>query len=263
LKQNIKKFYLPLNQLHIKSKIIGIILVIVGSVLFIRPALLNIKIGLTFILIGTFTLLMISERNILKEIYDFILFIISEKNINNNKGKFQIGKSYETVKLSVIKKIRDLGLTGYAVFLPKSKTFPKEINFIPLNKIENSDFFSTTSIREIRGISVQPLGLKLLEEMGKKGDLQNTSIENIEEKLQTFVGMNLLKSVSIKKEQKGWKLELEYPILFTNDHNLCKQYPCPTCSAVLVAITRAFKSKILIYDISYKGKKITFHLKIG
>ena len=90
-----------------------------------------------------------------------------------------------------------------------------------------------------------------------------TSEENIEEKLQKFVGMNLLKSITLKKEQNNWKLELEKPIFCPNDQKLCRQYPCPTCSAILTAITRASNAsnqKLWINNAIHNGKKITFYL---
>ena len=85
-------------------------------------------------------------------------------------------------------------------------------------------------------------------------------IEHIEEKLQIFVRMYLLKSISFNKQKNVWKLELNKPEFCNYDKNLHRQYPCPTCSAVLTVITRALKEKIRIYGTTTKGEKITFYL---
>lgn len=243
------KIYFSINQPHIRAKIIGIILIIIGIVFLFNPIPLYIKIGFTSILIGIFMIFMITEKSIPKR--------ISDAHIEGN--------------LDVVKKITgELNLTGNAVFLPKSDILTEERIFIPLNKTDiklpeiDDDFvFSTGMDGRSLGISIPPSGLKLLKEIEKEGDFENTEIENIEEKLQTFVGMNILRSVMFKKRQDGWKLELEKPIFCTNDHKLCKQYPCPTCSAVITSITQASKEKIWITDTTYNGKKITFHLRLG
>ena len=105
-------------------------------------------------------------------------------------------------------------------------------------------------------------GQEEVQEVEKEADFENAGRENIEEKLQAFVGMDILKSVSFTKEQDSWKLELEKPVFCTNDPSICTKYPCPTCSAVLTAITKASKKEIWINDTTHNGKKMAFHLKM-
>jgi len=136
---------------------------------------------------------------------------------------------------------------------------------VALPEIDADFVFSTGINGKSLGISVPPSGLKLLQEVEKEADFENVGRENIEEKLQAFVGMDILKSVSFTKETKekdSWKLELEKPVFCTNDPSICTKYPCPTCSAVLTAITKASKKEIWINDTTHNGKKMAFHLKI-
>ena len=113
------------------------------------------------------------------------------------------------------------------------------------------------------GIAVPPSGLKLLNELDKDLNLEQTSLDEVENKLQTFVGHNLLKSVSLRKNDDRLTLEITQPMSCADGHEHCRQYPCPTCSAVLTALTRAAKEKIWIQSISNHGDTITFNLKIG
>jgi len=238
-----------IKQPHVRAKIIGVILIVTGIVFLFSDSSLYIKLGFSSILIGIFMIFMITERSIPRK--------ISDAQIEGN--------------LNVIKNItKELNLAGNAVFLPKSDILTEERIFIPLNKtdiklprLDNDLVFSTGSDGKSIGVSIPPSGIKLLKEIEKEVDFENAGIENVEEKLQTFVGMNLLKSVNFKKGENGWELQLEKPIFCVNDQNICRQYPCPTCSAVLSAITQVDKEKIWIKDITHNGKKITFHLKIG
>jgi hypothetical protein len=210
---------------------------------------LSIKIGFTAILIGLFMIFLITERTIPKK--------ISDAQIEGN--------------MDVIRAItRELNLTGNATFLPKTPLLNEERVFITLqntnNKIPEVDdtfVFSTGTDGKSLGISLPPSGLKLLKEIEPEADFTHTDLESVEEKLQTFVGFNLLKSITLKKRDNTWMLELEKTHVCTNDTALCRQYPCPTCSAALTAVTRAAKQKILVQDTTHNGKKVTFHLKIG
>jgi hypothetical protein len=207
------------------------------------------KLGFSSILIGLLMIFMITERSIPKS--------ISDAQIEGN--------------LNAVKNItKELNLAGNAVFLPKSELRSEERIFIPLNQtnvqvphIDDNLVFSTGLDGGSMGISVPPSGLKLLQELEKETDFDHTELDAIEEKLQTFVGMNLLKSVSFKKGENNWSLELEKPLFCPDEKNICKQYPCPTCSAVISAITRSSKKKIWITDTNHNGKKITFNLKLG
>jgi hypothetical protein len=166
---------------------------------------------------------------------------------------------------------KELNLAGNAIFLPKSHLLSEERVFIPLHKtteinlpvIDDQLVFSTGTDGKSLGISVPPAGLTLLKEVETEGYFDHIGLEDVEEKLQTFVGMNILKSVTLKKEPNGWKLELEQPASCSTDHSMCTQYPCSSCSAVLTAITQASKEKIWIQDATHNGKKTIFHLKIG
>jgi hypothetical protein len=205
------------------------------------------KIGFASIFIGLFMIVMITEKSIPKNTSDAQI----EGNIN------------------VIKKIiRELNLNGNAVFLPKSATLTEERILIPPNEsgvikipnVDNNNVFLTGPNGEKLGISIPPAGLKLLKEIEKEANFENTEIKDMEEKLQIFVGMNLLKSVTFRKHQGYWKLELEKPMFCNNGQTLRVQYPCPTCSAVLTAITRALNEKIRIYGTTLDGEKITYHI---
>ena len=67
----------------------------------------------------------------------------------------------------------------------------------------------------------------------------------------------------VMQNDNEWLVELEKPELCNKDPFLCKQYPCPTCSAIITAMTRSAKQKIMIKNTEHNGKKIIFHLIIG
>lgn len=194
----------------------------------------------------------------------FMIFMITEKSIPKKASDAQIEGNMNVIK----KIIKELNLNGNAVFLPKFDTLTEERILIPPNELgiikipimNNNNVFLTGPNGENLGILIPPAGLKLLKEIENDEDFRNTDIENIEEKLQIFVGLNLLKSVSFKKQQNGWKLELDKPMFCNNGQNLEMQYPCPTCSAVLTAITRALNEKIRIYSTTLDGEKITYNI---
>ena len=243
------KKYLQLQQPHIRAKIVGLILVVIGTVFLFNPNPLNQKIAFTSILIGIFMIFMITERSIPKKISDA-----------------QIAGNIETVRNIT----RELNLTGNAIFLPKSDILTEERIFIPLHNskikrpdVDDESVFSTGAGGDSLGISIPPSGLKLLDEVEKNIIFENTEIDNVEEKLQVFIGLNLLKSIALKKRGNIWILELEKPIFCIHDEKLCRQFPCPTCSAALTAVTRAAKQKISITNTTNEKEKITFHLKIG
>lgn len=244
-----KKQSISLKQPHIRAKIIGITLMIIGISFLLVNTALYIKLGFASILIGLFMIFMITERSIPKNISDA-----------------QIEGNLDTIK-SITK---NLNLTGNALFLPKSDIRTEERIFIPLNEnnketpdIDDDFVFSTGTDGKSLGIAVPPSGLKLLKEIEKQTDFENIALDEVEESLQTFVGMDLFRSVALKKVEDGWRLELEKPVFCTNDQALCNQYPCPTCSAVLTAVTRASKQKVWITDTTHNGKKVIFHLTVG
>jgi len=238
------------HQPYFRAKIIGAALIILGLILLINPTMFFIKLAFAAILIGVFMILLITEQSVPRK--------ISDAQIEGN--------------LAFIKKMtKELKLTGNAIFLPKSQLLSEERVFIPVEKTTNTIIpyidddlvFSKDIYGKIKGISVPPSGLNLIKEIQTEASFQDTNLENIEEKLQTFVGMNVLKSVTLKKETYGWKLELEHHEPCATEQATCSQYPCSACSAVLTAITQAAKQKILILDETKKGAKTTFHLKIG
>ncbi len=237
------------QQPHLRAKLIGIVLVVVGIVLFFFPTSLNIKLAFTSILIGLFLIFMITERSVPQQ--------ISNAHIEGN--------------LDTVRNItRELNLTGNALFLPKSDILTEERVFIPLHNsevtvpdVDDSLVFSTGLDGRSLGISVPPSGLILLQQLEVEADFEHTGFDVVEEKLQTFVGFNLLKSISLRHRDNLWELQVEKPLFCTQDASLCKQFPCPTCSAALTALTRSSKQKIEVQDITQNQNKTTFHLKIG
>jgi len=243
------KLYVLTNQPYIRAKIIGAILIAMGIIFLLNPTDLNVKIGFTSIIIGIFMIVMITEKSIPKK--------ISDAQAEGN--------------LDIIKKmLKDLDLNGNAVFLPKSDILNEERILIPPNKegvieipdIHNNALFLKGINGKNLGISIPPAGLKLLKEIDKEVKFENTEIENINEKLQIFVGMDLLKSVSFRKLQSGWSLEVTKPMFKNNGHNIHNQYPCPICSAVIIAVTRSLNEKMRIYNVTQNGDKIIFYLNI-
>lgn len=169
------------------------------------------------------------------------------------------------------KLIRELDLRGNAVFISKTGNLTEERIFIPPNNsaiiqipaIDNENVLLTGVDDRNLGISIPPSGLQLLNEIEKEEKLEKINIEDIDEKLQLLVGMDLIKSLSLKKVKNCWELELEKPVFCPNDPDLCKQYPCPACSAILTAIARTSNDpdyKLWIKDTKHNAKKITFYL---
>ena len=195
-----------------------------------------------------------------------MIFLITERSIPKKISDAQIEGNMDVIRAIT----RELNLMGNATFLPKTPLLTEERIFIPLhntnNKIPEIDdtvVFSTGTDGKSLGISLPPSGLTLLQEIEPEADFTHTELESAEEKLQTFVGFNLLPSIALKKKDDTWKLELEKTLTCDNNTSLCRQYPCPICSAALTAVTRAAKQPILIQDTTHNGKKVTFHLKIG
>lgn len=195
-----------------------------------------------------------------------MIFMITERSVPKNISDAQIQGNLDTIKNIT----KNLNLTGNALFLPTSSIRTEERIFIPLNKnnkeipeIDDDYVFSTGTDGKSLGISVPPSGLKLLKEIEKQVDFNNIAIDELEEPLQIFVGMDLLKSVTLYRDNEQYKLELEKPVFCSKDPTLCSQYPCPTCSAVLTAITRATNQKIWIDQTINDGKKVAFHFRLG
>jgi hypothetical protein len=194
-----------------------------------------------------------------------MIFIITEKSIPK-----KISDTLSEVNIDIINKlIKELNLQGNAIFLPKSDKLNEERIFIPPNKtgivkipeIKDNNIIHTTPTGIIIGISIPPAGIKLLNEIQKDKSFKNTTIENLEDKLQLLVGMNLIKSIFFKKQKNGWNLEIEN-YTNKNNQNLNNQYPDPISSAVITMITRISKKRIRIYNTSYNGKKIKYHLNL-
>jgi len=139
---------------------------------------------------------------------------------------------------------------------------PNKEGTIKIPEISNNDVFLKGNDGENLGIAIPPSGLKLLNEIEKNNEFQNIDLVNIEEKLQIFVNMNLLRSIRFRKMPTGWNLEIESPQLCNNGQKLNVQYPCPICSAVITAITRALNQKIRIYSVTTEDEKIIYHLNI-
>jgi len=247
------KKYRRMQQPYFRAKLIGGILVAIGLALLINPTSFFIKLAFASILIGVFMILLITEQSVPRK--------ISDAQIEGNL-------------LFVKKMTKGLHLAGNAIFLPKSSLLTEERVYIPAKKtiegslpyIDDDLVFSLQPDGEVLGISVPPAGLNLLKEVEPQGSFRDSNLHNVEEKLQTFVGMDILKSVTLKKGVNEWKLELEHQEPCCADDAVnptCNQYPCAACSAVLTAITQASKVKIQILETMHTGNKTTFHLKIG
>lgn len=237
-----------LHQPHIKAKILGLFLIIIGILFISSFSIFFIKIGFSSILIGVFIIVMITEKTV-------------PENISNAQIK---GPT------DVVKKIASqLNLKGNVIFLPESDILTEERIFIPLKnsevsfpKVDNELVFATGSNGTSLGLALPPSGLNLLHEIENDVSFKNTDINHVEEKLQSFVGMDVLKSVSLKKKDDDWELTVEKPLYCSSDVSYCKQYPCPSCSAVLTAITKATNKKLMVVDTVRNGKKTTFNFSI-
>jgi len=195
-----------------------------------------------------------------------MIFLITEKTIPKKISDAQIEGTMNVTDAL----IRELNLTGNATFLPKTPLRTDERVFIPLQttttplpEVDDTVVFSTGTDGKSLGIALPPSGLTLLQEIEPGADFTHTDLESVEEKLQCFVGFNLLTSITLKKRQGTWQLELETTQRCNTDTTRCRQYPCPICSAALTVVTRAAKQPLRITETTHNGKKIIFHLKLG
>ncbi len=240
-----KRKHGSLKQPHMKAKILGGLLMVTGGILLIQQTALFIKLGFGCMLIGLFIIVMITERTV-------------PENISNAQVQ---GHSNAVKQLT-----NQLDLKGNAVFLPQNAIRSEERLFIPLKneqisfpEIDEDMVFATGADGTSLGLCLPPSGLSLLHEIEKETPFQKTEIDHLEEKLQSFVGMNILTSIALKEKQNRWQLELEKTMYCMTNPAFCKQYPCPTCSAVLTAITKATNQKVQITDAKQVGKKTTFY----
>lgn len=246
--KNLKDSF-SIKQPDIRAKIIGLVLIGLGIILLFSNDALYIKLGFAVILIGV-----------------LLIFMITEKTIPRKLSKAQIEGNFNAFENIT----KNLNLSGNAVFIPTSDILNEERIFIPLEEsnmkipeLNDDSVFSTGIDGRSLGMAIPPSGLKLLQEVEKEIKFSEISEENLEEKLQSFVGLDLLKSVTLKRLSENWKLIIEKPIFCESNKNMCKQFPCPTCSAILTAITRSTDKKIWISDVFHNGKKAEFTLKIG
>jgi len=243
------KWSLSINQPNIRAKMIGLIFIVLGIVLLFTNNTLYVKLSFALLLIGV-----------------LMIFIITEKTIPSKISKAQIEGNFNAFENIT----KNLNLNGNAVFIPKSEILTEERVFIPLEnkntkipELNDDTVFSTGIDGKSLGMAVPPSGLKLLQEIEKETDFKDINQDNIEESLQTFVGMDLINSVELKKLSDKWKLELVKPIFCQEKESMCRQYPCPTCSALLTAIARSNNKKVWVKDVNHNGKKVEFLLKIG
>ncbi len=245
------------HQPKFRAKLLGAFLIIIAIALASYATLLTpepdfffLKIAFASLLIGIFMMLLITEESVPRR--------ISDAQIEGN--------------LIFVKKMtKELKLLGNAIFLPKSPLLSEERVYIPAEKkaivpfIDDQMVLNLKPDGEVVGLSVPPAGLELLKEVEREGSFRESDLETIEEKLQTFVGMNILRGVILKKEKDTWRLELEHqkPCGADSETQTCNQYPCAACSAVLTAVTQAAKEKIKILETHHIGNKTIFHLKIG
>lgn len=233
-----------LSQRDIRAKIIGVTLIEIGLVLLLFRTDLLLKFSFALIVIGI-----------------LLIFLVNEQSIPRKISSAQVEGSLAFVN----KMISELELQGNAVFLPKSRLLNEERVFIPSSSTTNMllPYIDDDVVVTKAGLSLPPSGLPLLKKIEVETTFNGIGLDNVEEKLQTFVGMNILKSVSLKKQPNGWKLEIERPTPCEVMQPTCKQYPCAACSAVLTAITQATHEKIWVQDSSRVGTKTIYHLKIG
>jgi len=241
-----------LQQPAFRAKLLGGVLIAIGAALLINPTPFFIKLSVALIIIGAFMMLLITEQSIPRK--------ISDAQIEGNRA-------------FVKKMTRGLELSGKAVFLPKSSLLSEERVYIPAQNtdvnllpfLDDDIVVSTRPDGEVIGISVPPAGLTLLKEVEKEVSFEDADLENVEEKLQTFVGMNIMKSITLKPETGGLRLEMEHeePCCAESENPTCEQYPCAACSAALLAVTQAAKQKITIQKTEHIDHRTVFHLKIG
>lgn len=233
-----------LHERDVQAKIIGVAFIIIGLLLLLFRTALVLKFSFALIMIGVLMILLITEESVPRK--------ISSAQIQGNLA-------------FINRMINELKLAGNAVFLPKSRLLSEERVFIPAQKTTKSPipYVDDDVVITKGGLVVPPAGLTLLKKIEAEASFDHIGLENVEEKLQTFVGMNILKSVTLKKEPNGWKLELYRPEPCRVHQPTCDQYPCAACSAVLTAISMASQEKIWIQETAREGNKTTFHLKIG
>lgn len=240
------KRYFTINKPRTRTEIIGLALILLGICFLFIPSNLNIKLSFTSILIGVFWIFLVNEKSIPKNISD-----------TQNQGAF------DAIEILL------RGVSGNAIFLPKSKILSEERIYIPqknsedeLPYIDRSSALIEKSKMEILGLSLPPSGLKLLKEIEKEVNFKDIGIEKVEENLKKFIGLNLVSSIILKKHKGAWQLIITKPLSCTSNQNFCRRYPCPTCSAAITAIVHATNKTIKITDAAIDGKKITFDLII-
>jgi hypothetical protein len=184
-----------LQQPHVRAKLLGLVLVAIGVVFLLRLDELSLKIGFASVLIGLFMVFMITEKTLPKQI-----------------SQAQLDGHLQTLKNIT----KELNLQGNAVFLPPSGIRSQERMFIPLSnkeislpEMDDEQVFSNGLDGHSMGISVPPTGLSLLNMVQQDSDITEVTMDNVEEHLQSFVGLNLLKSVTLKQKKDRWSLEIE------------------------------------------------------
>ena len=66
----------------------------------------------------------------------------------------------------------------------------------------------------------------------------------------------------IREKALSYKIIIKKLVFCRENQNLCQQYPCPICSAAIIAIVHATKKTVKIIDAKIEGEKVTFYLKI-
>lgn len=236
---------LPIDQPYIRANIIGIILLFVGAGFLFFPNSINTKIGFASMLIGILWII-----------------LVTEKSIPNNIYNAQVQGIYDVLE----KMIKEYNLDGNAIILPKTDALHEEKIYIPKNKfqkiiipkITHESLIIKNAKSDVLGITLPPSGINLFKEIEKELDIENIGIKNVEERLQKFIGLNLANSIKLIELKDDYRLEIEKPVFCKFDQNLCRQYPCPTCSAALIAIIRSTKKILWIKNVMCSGKTTTF-----
>lgn len=238
-----------IKQPHMKAKILGSTCIIIGLIFAYNQTALYLKIGIGCILLGFFIIVMITEKTIPEDI-----------------GNAQIRGPLTAIKQLIIQ----LNLKGSAIFLPQNEILSEERVFIPLKNTEHltipnldeEHVFITGANNTSIGIALPPSGLPLLAELEKETEFSQTDLANLEEQLQQFVAKDIIESVSIKEKNDMIHVQLKKPLSCPQDTLFCTQYPCPACSAILTAISKATQKRVHIKKIDQNKKTITFILSI-
>ena len=181
-------------QPRMRARVIGVLLIAVGVVFLFLSSLLFLKIGFACILLGVFVMVMVTD------------WVVPQ----------QLGEAQEAGAVEAVKAlIHGLNLEGNAVFLPRSGLLAEERVFIPMQLdnlrvpyLDSEIVVAKGSDGKHIGVSIPPSGLTLLKSVDSEDVFSDLGWNTINENLQRFVGVNMVKSVQLSKSENGWDLLL-------------------------------------------------------